>query len=133
MDEQQTPYEQLGGEEGLKRLVDRFYEIMDSDPAAKETRDLHTTRLHGANRKLLMFLSGWLGGPNLYIEQFGHPRLRRRHMPFKIGNREAEQWMYCMKKALADVGVEAGLAQHLEKALTNTAQHMRNVVEMDEA
>ncbi len=127
--EQQSPYEQLGGEEGLRRLVDRFYEIMDTDSSVKETRDLHSTRLAGANKKLFMFLSGWLGGPNLFVEAFGHPRLRRRHMDFKIGQREAEQWMHCMKQALKDEKVEAGLAAHLETALTNTAQHMRNVVE----
>ena len=126
---EQSPYEQLGGEEGLHRLVDRFYEIMDTDPSVKETRDLHSTRLGGANKKLFMFLSGWLGGPNLYIEAFGHPRLRRRHMDFKIGQREAEQWMQCMKQALKDENIAPELAAHLETALTNTAQHMRNVVE----
>ncbi len=125
----QSPYEQLGGEEALHRLVDRFYEIMDTDSSVKETRDLHSTRLAGANKKLFMFLSGWLGGPNLYVEAFGHPRLRRRHLDFKIGALEADQWMRCMKQALKDEKVAPELAEFLETALTNTAQHMRNVVE----
>ncbi|HND47437.1 MAG TPA: group II truncated hemoglobin, partial [Anaerolineales bacterium] len=97
---EQSLYELLGGEEGVRTLVDRFYDLMDSSPEAKDVRALHAKSLKQAREKLFMFLSGWSGGPPLYIEKFGHPRLRMRHMPFVIGTRERDQWLWCMNHAV---------------------------------
>ncbi len=121
-----TPYSLLGGEAVLRRLVDRFYEIMDQDPTATEVRRMHPADLTESADKLFMFLSGWLGGPSLYIEKFGHPRLRARHMPFKIDDFGRDQWMYCMRQAMAEFPIEPELQKKLDEALWNTADFMRN-------
>jgi len=80
-----TPYAALGGADGVRRLVDAFYDRMDGDPAFARLRGVHRADLSAAREKLTLYLSGWLGGPNLYIERYGHPRLRARHLPFPIG------------------------------------------------
>lgn len=121
-----TPYERLGGADRLRELVDRFYDYMDSLDEAGEIRSLHPSSLRGSREKLFMFLSGWLGGPNLYIEKYGHPKLRARHLPFPIGERERDQWMMCMKKALNDINLEDTFLKELENSLWRTADHMRN-------
>lgn len=121
-----TPYHLLGGEGVLRRLVNRFYEIMDTDPRAAEVRAIHGPSLTHANEKLFMFLSGWLGGPSLYIEQYGHPRLRARHMPFVINEQGRDQWMYCMRLAMSEIPMDDALRKHLDEALFNTADFMRN-------
>lgn len=126
MDETHTPYEQLGGEAGLKALVDRFYELMDTLPEAYEIRKLHPDDLSGSKAKLFKFLSGWTGGPSLYIEEYGHPRLRQRHLPFPISERERDQWLLCMDQALDEMDIEAQLREALKQAFANTADHMRN-------
>lgn len=122
----QTHYDRLGGEEKLRQLVDRFYDLMDSEPESYGIRKLHPQDLSGSRQKLFMFLSGWMGGPPLYAEAYGHPMLRARHLPFAIGNAERDQWMSCMLRALQDVGVEERLAKELGQALAKTADHMRN-------
>lgn len=121
-----TPYEMLGGEPGVARLTDRFYELMASAPQFAGIRAMHPEDLQGSRDKLFMFLSGWLGGPDLFVERFGHPRLRGRHMPFAIGVAERDQWVACMLTAMDDVGVEQGLRDHLLKSFFNTADFMRN-------
>ncbi len=122
-----TPYEMIGGELVLKRLIQRFYEIMDTLPEAKGVRDMHPIDLKGSEDKLFMFMSGWLGGPNLFIEQFGHPRLKARHFPFKIDKAERDQWMICMVQAFEDVEIVDPLRSELLESLLNLADHMRNV------
>jgi len=129
---EQTPYELLGGESGVRDLVDRFYDYMDTEPEAVEVRQLHAKSLRASRDKLFLFLSGWLGGPDLYVQQYGHPMLRRRHLPFAIGVRERDQWMHCMRKALNDMPIEETLKQKLERAFMATADHMRNQPEHDE-
>ncbi len=126
MDITQTPYEQIGGETALRRLVARFYELMDELPEAYEIRKLHAKDLSSSENKLFMFLSGWLGGPQLYIEKFGHPRLRSRHMPFSIGERESKQWMLCMTQAAEEQIEDKKLREFLINQLTKTAKHMIN-------
>lgn len=126
---EQTPYEMLGGEAGVRELVDRFYDHMDSLDDMRETRDLHAKSLKGSRQKLFLFLSGWLGGPNLYVEKYGHPMLRARHLPFSIGKLERDQWMRCMTQAMDDMGLEARLRKGLEQAFARTADHMRNRLE----
>ena len=122
----QTHYERIGGEEAVRRLVDRFYDLMDSKPEVAGIRDLHAKNLKASREKLFLFLSGWLGGPQLYIEKFGHPRLRQRHLPFAIGESERDQWMNCMNQAMQDVGLEQGLREELQRAFWKTSDFMRN-------
>jgi hemoglobin len=122
----ETHYQRLAGEETIRRLVDRFYDLMDSEPEYYGIRKLHPPSLDGARGKLFMFLSGWTGGPQPYTEQFGHPRLRQRHLPFPIGGTERDQWMACMVRAMEDVGVEEKLRAELTAAFAKTADFMRN-------
>jgi len=121
-----TPFERLGGEAGVRALVDTFYDLMDLEPAAAGIRALHPGNLDGSRDKLFWFLCGWLGGPNHYIERFGHPRLRARHLPYAIGLAERDQWMACMVQAMAERGVEAALAERLAQSFFGTADWMRN-------
>ena len=122
----ETPYAQLGGEPALRALVDRFYDLMDLESDYAVIRKLHAADLGHAREKLFMFLSGWLGGPNLYIERCGHPMLRARHLPFAIGTRERDQWMACMQQALDESGVDETLRQRLLQSFLQTADWMRN-------
>jgi hemoglobin len=121
-----TAYELLGGEQGVLSLVDRFYFFMDTLPEAGDIRAIHAKSLAGARDKLFKYLSGWLGGPDLFIEQYGHPRLRQRHFPFAIGVTERDQWMYCMDKALNELNIDATFRENLSQALQNLATHMIN-------
>jgi hemoglobin len=120
------PYDRVGGEPGVRALVDRFYDLMDLEPGYRRLRELHPTTLDGSRDKLYWFLCGWLGGPALYVERFGHPRLRARHLPFPIGIVERDQWLACMRQAMADQGIEPGLAARLDEAFFGTADWMRN-------
>jgi hemoglobin len=122
----ETHYHRLGGEDIIRRLVDRFYDLMDEDPDYYGIRKMHAQDLTEARNKLFMFLSGWTGGPQLYMEKFGHPRLRQRHMPFAIGESERDQWMACMQRAMDEVGVDENLRQELTAAFWKTADFMRN-------
>ncbi|HSC79388.1 MAG TPA: group II truncated hemoglobin [Chitinolyticbacter sp.] len=121
-----TPYELLGGEAVLRQLVDRFYDIMATDARAAGIQAMHAADTTLIRQKLFEFLSGWLGGPQLFIEKYGHPRLRARHLPFTIGEAERDQWLLCMFQAMAEVPMEAALRAHLEEAFTRTADFMRN-------
>lgn len=121
-----TPYERLGGEPVLRALVQRFYHYMNELPEARTIRKMHAADLGQAQDRLFKFLSGWLGGPNLYWEEYGHPRLRMRHFPFSIGEAERDQWMLCMGKALADTPMDDELRAGLYQALAHTATHMIN-------
>jgi hemoglobin len=123
---QSTPYSVIGGEAKVHALVTRFYDLMDEDPDFYGIRKLHPESLDGSREKLFMFLTGWLGGPPVYTEAFGHPRLRARHLPFAIGDRERDQWMQCMTRAMTDVEVEPGLRERLIASFANTADWMRN-------
>jgi hemoglobin len=119
-------YELLGGETGVRSLVDRFYDIMDASPQAERIRSFHAKSLKQSREKLFLFLCGWSGGPQLYVERFGHPRLRMRHMPFPIGSVERDQWLWCMNKALDESGLDARLVELLKKRFADVADFMRN-------
>ena len=121
-----TPFEWMGGETKVQALVDRFYDLMDIEPGYAELRAVHGTTLDEARQKLFWFLCGWLGGPNHYIERFGHPRLRMRHMPFAIGIRERDQWVACMDQAMDETGVPPDLRTRLKESFFGTADWMRN-------
>lgn len=121
-----TVYEAIGGAEKLRALVDRFYDLMDLEPQFKILRELHPASLDGSRDKLYWFLSGWMGGPDLYVSQFGHPRLRARHLPFRIASVERDQWMLCMGMAMQDCAVPQPLADRLLGSFFQTADWMRN-------
>lgn len=120
-----TPYEELGGEQPLRALVDSFYDRIASD--SPSLRAMHPADDRNSRRNLFEYLSGWMGGPNLYAERKGHPRLRMRHLPFAIGNEEADEWMRCMRVALAE-NVAEPLRSYLEERFRQLADHMRNQV-----
>jgi hemoglobin len=125
-----TFFELLGGENGgiekIRNLVETFYDIMENDPKAAPIRAYHAKDLTEAREKLFMFLTGWTGGPQLYIERYGHPRLRARHMPFSIGESERDQWMYCMISAMQQLNLDEKLMQKLAEQLYGVADFMRN-------
>ena len=128
---QKSLFEELGGAEKIRDLVEKFYDVMDSDSRAAGIRAMHADDLTEAREKLFMFLTGWSGGPSLYIERYGHPMLRRRHMPFSIGESERDQWMFCMVRAMHEVGMEEPLVVRLAQALWSVADFMRNKLEGD--
>lgn len=122
----ESHYQRIGGEEQVRRLVDRFYDHMDELPEAWDIRKLHGESLDNSRQKLFDFLSGWMGGPQLYVEKHGHPMLRRRHMPFPIDSAARDQWMHCMRLALEEVVEDVRLRQELYQAFLKVADHMRN-------
>ena len=123
---QESPFERIGGEPAVRALVDRFYDLMDLEPGYAELRAAHGSDLGQARQKLFMFLCGWLGGPSYYTDQFGHPRLRARHMPFAIGIKERDQWLLCMDQAMREIGLDEPLRERLNQSFFQTADWMRN-------
>lgn len=121
-----SAYEWLGGDAPLHALVERFYDLMELEPAYTRLREVHGPDLANARERLYLFLSGWLGGPDLYIERYGHPRLRARHLPFAIGSVERDQWLACMDQAMRECDVPEALRTRLARAFFDTADWMRN-------
>ncbi len=121
-----TPFALLGGDAGVRALVDAFYDRMEMEEAYAGIRALHGASLDGSREKLYLYFCGWLGGPQRYIERFGHPRLRARHLPFPIATVERDQWLACMRQALDDTGVAEPLKTKLMEAFFGTADWMRN-------
>jgi hemoglobin len=117
MAEFESAYEWLGGDAQVRALVDRFYDLMDLEPSYQALRAAHGPSLDTARDKLYWFL---------YIEQFGHPRLRARHMPFSIGIQERDQWVACMAQAMNELKVDPDLANRLNQSFLQTADWMRN-------
>jgi len=126
MSEKLSIYEVLGGVDQIDLLVDRFYDLMALEPAFEDLRAMHPQDLSSSREKLKFFLTGWMGGPDIYSPKYGQPMLRARHLPFKIGLKERNQWLACMYQALEECGVEGNVAQQLEKSFFNTADWMRN-------
>jgi len=118
-------YEQLGPET-IRVLVDRFYDQMDTLPEVEGIRRMHAPSLKVSRDKLYLFLTGWMGGPQLYVEKYGHPRLRARHLPFAIGPAESAQWLLCIKLALDEVVADEDLRVVLFSAFRRIAHHMEN-------
>jgi hemoglobin len=129
MNELNSLYDLIGGETKLRALVDRFYDIMDSSPDAKDIRAFHAKSLSQSRKKLFIFLSGWSGGPSLYIEKYGQPRLRQRHTSFSIGEVERDQWLWCMNKALDESELLPTVKEILKTRFAEVADFMRNKVE----
>ncbi len=132
-DSRVTHFEQVGGEEGVRRLVDRFYDLMDAVPEAEVIRVLHPPSLDSSREKLHLFLVGWMGGPPLYVERYGHPMLRARHLPFPIGEVERDAWIWCMDRALDEHDMPAELREFLRQRFRGVADHMRNRFEREGA
>jgi hemoglobin len=124
--EQPCAYELIGGEHKLRALVDRFYDLMELEPEFAGIRAMHPTTMEGSRDKLFWFLSGWMGGPDMYIERFGHPRLRARHLPYAIASDERDQWLRCMAWAMQDLGIAEPMQERLMQSFYQTADRMRN-------
>ena len=125
---QRSVYERLGGAEGVAMLVARFYRLMDELPEAYRVRRMHPESLAGSADSLFKFLSGWFGGPPLYVAERGHPRLRMRHLPYAIGRVERDEWLLCMRQALAEQVHDGALRALVDRAFTEMADHMVNTV-----
>lgn len=125
---QPTPYEKIGGEAGVRALTRRFYAVMRELPSARELLSIHRD-LEDSEQKLFEFLSGWLGGPQLFMERHGHPRLRMRHMQVAVDARMRDQWMLCMRHALDETVEDPAFREGLYQSLWRLADHMRNVKE----
>jgi hemoglobin len=119
-------FNEVGGEEGVRTLVDRFYDAMDTMPEAAGIRSIHPEDLTESRDKLFKFMVGWTGGPPLYVQEYGHPRLRARHLPFSIGEQERDEWMLCMKHALATTVSSIEARDLLDAKLGELADFMRN-------
>lgn len=119
-----TPFDQIGGDPGVRGLVDAFYDEIEA--GSPRLRAMLPSDLAGTRDKFHAFMSGWLGGPQLYMERYGHPQLRMRHFPFSIGQSEADEWMRCMRIAVSTLGVEEALASYLDDKLGSLARHMIN-------
>jgi hemoglobin len=126
MSDTPTPYAAIGGEPRVRELVDRFYDLMELEPEFAGIHAMHPKPNDSSREKLFMFLSGWLGGPDLFIEKYGHPMLRARHLPFAIGSVERDQWLRCMAWAMQDVGIDEAMQLRLMESFYNTADWMRN-------
>ena len=121
-----TPYDQLGGEAAIRALVQRFYELMDSLPEAYAVRQLHPESLDGSATSLFEFLSGWFGGPALYMAKKGHPRLRMRHAPYAVSQAMRDEWMLCMTQALTEQVADAAFRALLIQTFDQMATHLLN-------
>jgi hemoglobin len=121
-----TPFDIIGGEAKVHALVERFYDLMDLEPAYAALRAVHGTDLVKARQHLFWFLCGWLGGPQHYTDRFGHPRLRARHMPFPIGILERDQWLACMDQAMGETGVPEAQRERLKERFLQTADWLGN-------
>jgi len=119
-------YQRIGGEEGLRRLTRRFYALMDTVPEAAACRAIHPPSLEGSEQKLFEYLSGWLGGPQLFVERRGPPMLRRRHMVAEIGPEEASGWLLCFRWALVETVADESLRAAVLPQIEILGRHMQN-------
>ena len=121
MTHRKSVFESIGGIDKINELVDRFYDLMSLETQFSELRAMHHADLSTSREKLKLFLIGWMGGPDVYSPKYGHPMLRARHLPFKIGINERDQWLACMYRALEECGIEGNIAKQLEESFFNTA------------
>ena len=124
--EKNSLYELIGGDAAVRALVDSFYDLMDLEPEFKLLRAMHPATLEGSRDKLYFFLSGWMGGPDLYTPRFGNAFLRARHLPFKIGSQERDEWLTCMLLAMRDLNYSEQTQDVLLNSLFGKADWMRN-------
>lgn len=123
-----TPFEAIG-EETLHRLVDTFYGLVAQHP---DLAPIFPNEFTEIARKQKQFLTQYLGGPNLYTEEHGHPMMRARHLPFPVTPTRARAWLSCMTQAMDTIGLEGPIRDEFYSRLYLTAQHMINTPDMDE-
>jgi hemoglobin len=111
-----SPYDMIGGGDVVRQIVNRFYDIMDTAPDAAGIRAMHGRDLSPMRERLFEFLSGWLGGPPLYFQQPNHKCIMSAHRPYTIGAPERDQWMLCIRRAMADCGVSQEVRTLLDPA-----------------
>lgn len=121
-----TLYEAIGGDPTVRALTHRFYELMDTLPEAARCRAVHPADLSGSEEKFYEYLTGWLGGPPIYLEKRGHPMLRRRHFVAEIGPEERDEWLLCFTRALEETVAHPKLRQIILDPITRLALHMQN-------
>lgn len=121
-----SPYNCVGGEDAVRAICHRFYELMDELPEARACRDIHPPSLVRAEEKLFQFMSGWLGGPQLYRQKHGHPRLRQRHLAAPIGKEEIAGWIACFHQAWNELVPASPMASDLVARIDTLGWHMQN-------
>ena len=121
-----TPFERIGGQPTVDRIIDAFYDGMDTLPEARIIRALHPEDLGSTRVVLKKYLAEWLGGPPAYSQERGHPRLRARHLPFSIGDDERDAWMFCMRRAMEEVVTDEVAREWILQKLSQVADWMRN-------
>lgn len=120
-----TPY-QLLGDDGIRRLAEAFYQIMDEAHEAAGIRRMHSEDLGEVTEKLYEYLVGWMGGPPLYAEKYGTVCLTKPHEPYAIGPDERDQWLWCMDRALERIGASEEVKQMLEQPMRRIAMAVQN-------
>lgn len=122
--DESTPYSLIGGETGVRELVKEFYDEMETNIHLQELLAVHQLPLDKIREKFFEYLSGWMGGPPLFEEKYGHPRLRQRHLHVAVTRKQAELWMLCMNNALDKTVKNNELKQWLRQAFGQLATHM---------
>ncbi len=125
-----TPFDQLGGADRIRTLVERFYDVMGEREAA-------LAKLHacdpdgkvdrGSRDRFALFLVGWLGGPDDYVQQHGHPRLRMRHGRVAVNIAMRDAWLRCMQIAMDELAISGDVRTFLDARFAEVADFMRNV------
>lgn len=121
-----TLYEAIGGDATVRALTRRFYELMDTLPEAARCRAIHPADLSGSEAKFYDYLTGYLGGPPVYVEKHGHPMLRRRHFVAPIGPAERDEWLLCFRRAMDETIESARLREIIWAPVERLAFHMQN-------
>lgn len=121
-----TPYQLLGGEDGVRRLCNAFYDNLERLPEAADIRAMHARDTTAIRQKLFEYLSGWFGGPGLYAQKYGSICMTSPHKSFAIGPKERDQWLLCMDRALEDIGASEELKAMLKEPMQGIADAIRN-------
>lgn len=121
-----TLYEAIGGDATVRALTRRFYELMDTLPEAAHCRAVHPADLSGSESKFYDYLTGYLGGPPVYVEKYGHPMLRRRHFAAPIGPAERDEWLLCFRRAMDETIENPKLRDIIWTPVERLAFHMQN-------
>jgi hemoglobin len=121
-----TLYEAIGGDATIRALVSRFYHLMDTLPEAARCRAIHPASLKGSEDKLYDYLTGYLGGPPVYVEKYGHPRLRSRHFGAEIGPQERDEWFLCFRQAMNETVENPKLREIIWPPIERLGHHMQN-------
>jgi hemoglobin len=121
-----TLYEAIGGDATVRALTRRFYELMDTLPEAAHCRAVHPADLSGSESKFYDYLTGYLGGPPVYVEKHGHPMLRRRHFAAPIGPAERDEWLLCFRRAMDETIENPKLRDIIWGPVERLAFHMQN-------